>query len=58
MFVKREGVPETIAGLVKQNTGMNTETLMKDTKKYRIDGLSKARDMIQAAMREKQRTRA
>lgn len=32
MFVKREGVPETIAGLVKQNTGMNTETLMKDTK--------------------------
>lgn len=53
MFVKREGVPETIAGLVKQNTGMNTETLMKDTKKYRIDGLSKARDMIQAAMREK-----
>ena len=33
MFVKREGVPETIAGLVKQNTGMSTETLMKDTKK-------------------------
>lgn len=53
MFVKREGVPETIAGLVKQNTGMSTETLMKDTKKYRIDGLSQAKDMIQAAMREK-----
>lgn len=52
MFVKREGVPETIAGLVKQNTGMSTETLMKDMKKYRIDGLSQARDMIQAAMRE------
>ena len=45
MFVKREGVPKTIAGLIKQNTGMSTETLMKDTKKYRIDGLSQARDM-------------
>lgn len=53
MFVKREGVPKTIAGLIKQNTGMSTETLMKDTKKYRIDGLSQARDMIQAAIQEK-----
>ena len=53
MFVKREGVPKTIAGLIKQNTGMSTETLMKDTKKYRIDGLSPARDMIQAAIQEK-----
>ena len=33
MFVKREGVPKTIAGLIKQNTGMSTETQMKDTKK-------------------------
>lgn len=53
MFVKREGVPKTIAGLIKQNTGMSTETLMKDTKKYRIDGLNQARDMIQAAIQEK-----
>lgn len=53
MFVKREGVPKTIAGLIKQNTGISTETLMKDTKKYRIDGLSQARDMIQAAIQEK-----
>lgn len=53
MFVKREGVPKTIAGLIKQNTGMSTETLMKDTKKYRIDGLSQARDMIQTAIQEK-----
>ena len=53
MCVKREGVPKTIAGLIKQNTGMSTETLMKDTKKYRIDGLSQARDMIQAAIQEK-----
>lgn len=53
MFVKREGVPDTIAGLVEQNTGMSAETLMKDTKKYRIDGLRQARDMILAAIREK-----
>lgn len=53
MFVKREGVPDTIAELVEQNTGMSAATLVKDTKKYRIDGLKQARTMILDAIRAK-----
>ena len=53
MFVKRDGVPDTIAELVERNTGMSAETLMKDTKKYHIDGLKQARSMILDAIREK-----
>lgn len=53
MFVKREGVPDTIAGLVEQNTGMNAATLIKDTKKYHINGLREARDIILDAIKHK-----